>query len=74
LNQHDENKSHYDIFGDRKPNGPRYCRSFEGAAHAVDVTAATFYEAVARGLIAMRSNDWAAEPVHGTVTVSVQNV
>ena len=32
-----------------------------GVVHTVEVTAGTLYEAVALGLAAMRSDDWAAE-------------
>lgn len=46
----------------------------EGVTHTVNVTAATLYEAVALALAALRSHDWAADRVHGQITVSVENV
>jgi hypothetical protein len=56
----------------------RTCRvavpDINGVTHTAEVTAGTLYEAIALALAAMRSNDWAAEPVRGDVTVSVQNV
>ena len=45
-----------------------------GVSHTVEVTAGTLYEAVAFGLTALRSHDWAAELVYGQITVSVQNI
>ena len=42
--------------------GPRTCRvsclDANGAEHAVEVTARSLYEAVARGLQVLRRNDW----------------
>jgi len=46
----------------------------EGVTHTVSVTAATLYEAVALGLVALRSHDWAAELVHGQIIVAVESV
>ena len=45
-------------------------------SHAVDVTAATLYEAVALGLKAIRGHDWVAglSEEFGTVRVSVTNI
>jgi hypothetical protein len=45
-----------------------------GVAHTVEVAAGTLYEAVALGLAAIRSDDWAADLVRGDVTVVVKNV
>lgn len=45
-----------------------------GVLHTVEVTAGALFEAVAPGLVALRANDWAAELVHGQITVAVQNV
>ena len=46
----------------------------EGVTHTVNVTAATLYEAVALGLAALRSHDWAAELVQGQIIVTVESV
>jgi hypothetical protein len=44
-------------------------------AHALDVTAATLYEAVAQALATARSHDWVGDIGNGltTVTVKVRN-
>jgi hypothetical protein len=47
------------------------CRDIEGVEHAVEVTADTLYEAVARGLSAFRDADWAGEIGHGQTTITV---
>jgi hypothetical protein len=58
----------------------RSCRvtieDMNGVTHTVEVTAETFYEAVAQGLAAIRGNDWAAGIAEGlnAVRVSVANV
>ena len=59
----------------------RSCRvtitDMEGVSHAVEVTAATLYEAVAQGLAALRASDWAhgiAEGPNNVVRVSVSDV
>src|SRR5579863_10440147 len=47
-----------------------------GTAHTVQITASTLYEAVARGLAAIRGNEWVAGIAQGlnVVKVSVANV
>jgi hypothetical protein len=47
------------------------CRDIEGVEHAVEATADSFYEAVARGLAAFRRADWAGDIGHGQTTISV---
>jgi hypothetical protein len=42
-----------------------------GVEHTVEVSADSLYEAVARGLAAMRDADWAGEIGHGQTTISV---
>src|SRR5580700_11536096 len=53
----------------------RSCRvtitDMEGAAHTVDVTAATLYEAVALGLAAIRTDDWVVGIPEGLNAVRV---
>ena len=53
-------------------NHPRHGRR----GHTVEVTAATLYEAVARGLAAIRGNEWVAGIAQGlnVVKVSVADV
>jgi hypothetical protein len=48
----------------------------DGVAHTVEVTAATLYEAVALGMAAVRSEEWANRIAMGlnTVKVRVTNV
>ena len=48
----------------------------DGVSHTVEVTAATLYEAVARGLAALRGNEWVTgiAPGASTVKVSVADV
>jgi hypothetical protein len=48
----------------------------EGVTHTVDVTAETLYEAVALGMAAIRTSDWATGIAQGlnTVKVRVTNV
>jgi hypothetical protein len=48
----------------------------DGVSHAVEVTAATLYEAVAQGLAAIRGNEWVAGIAQGlnVVKVSVADV
>lgn len=48
----------------------------DGTAHTVQITASTLYEAVARGLAAIRGNEWVAGIAQGlnTVKVSVASV
>lgn len=41
-------------------------------AHALDVTAATLYEAVAQALAALRAQDWVGEIGRGLTTVTVK--
>ena len=58
----------------------RSCRvaiqDMDGVTHTVEVTAATLYEAVARGLAAIRGNEWVAGIAQGlnVVKVSVADV
>jgi len=58
----------------------RSCRvaikDMEGVTHTVEVTAATLYEAVARGLAAIRGHEWVAGIAQGlnVVKVSVADV
>src|SRR5580658_3187189 len=40
----------------------------EGVSHTIEVTAATLYEAVARGLAAIRRNEWVASVAEGSNT------
>jgi hypothetical protein len=48
----------------------------DGVSHTVEVTAATLYEAVAKGLAAIRGNEWVAGIAQGlnVVKVSVADV
>ena len=43
----------------------------DGVGHAVEVTAATLYEAVAQGLAALRANEWVASIAQGNNVVKV---
>lgn len=58
----------------------RSCRvticDLEGTDHTVQVTASTLYEAVALGLVALRSDDWVSGIPDGlnTVCVTVMNI
>ena len=58
----------------------RSCRvtiqDMDGISHAVEVTAATLYEAVAQGLAAIRGNEWVAGIAQGlnVVKVSVADI
>lgn len=49
------------------------CFSANGAEHAVEVTARSLFEAVARGLHILRQNDW-VEAIHqnSTITIAVK--
>lgn len=53
----------------------RACRvtisDLDGVKHTVEVTAATLYEAVALGLVAVRAHEWAGEIAEGLNTVDV---
>lgn len=53
----------------------RSCRvtiqDIDGISHAIDVTAATLYEAVAQGLAAIRGNEWVAGIGEGMNVVKV---
>ena len=48
----------------------------DGVSHALEVTAATLYEAVAPGLAPIRGNDWVARIArdHDVIKVSVADV
>ena len=49
------------------------CRDSNGAEHAVEVTARTLYEAVARGLNVLRQNGWVEEtPPNTKITIAVK--
>jgi hypothetical protein len=58
----------------------RSCRvtiqDIDGISHTAEITAASLYEAVAHGLVAIRGNEWVAGIAQGpnTVKVSVANV
>jgi hypothetical protein len=58
----------------------RSCRvtiqDMDGVSHAVEIMAATLYEAVAQGLAAIRANEWVAGIAQGlnVVKVSVAEV
>jgi hypothetical protein len=47
------------------------CRDIEGVEHTVEVSADSLYEAVTRGLAALRDADWAADIGHGQTTITV---
>ena len=47
------------------------CRDINGVEHTVGVTADSLYEAVARGLAALRDADWAVDMGHGQTTITV---
>ena len=51
----------------------RSCRvtiqDLEGVSHTVEVMAATLYEAVARGVAALRGNEWVAGVAQGAGVV-----
>jgi hypothetical protein len=46
-------------------------QDIDGIAHTVDVTAASLYEAVAQGLVALRGHDWVAGIAQGSNVVKV---
>jgi hypothetical protein len=47
------------------------CRDIEGIEHTVEVSADSLYEAVARGLAALRDADWAGDLGRGQTTITV---
>jgi hypothetical protein len=47
------------------------CRDIEGVEFGVEVSADSLYEAVARGLAAMRHSDWAGDIGRGQTTITV---
>ena len=47
------------------------CRDSKGVEHTVEVTADSLYEAVARGLSALRDADWVGDTGHGQTTITV---
>jgi hypothetical protein len=47
------------------------CRDIEGVEHAVEVSAESLFEAVARGLVAFRGAEWVADIGHGQTTITV---
>jgi hypothetical protein len=47
------------------------CRDIEGVEHTAEVSANSLYEAVARGLAAMRHADWVGDMGHGQTTITV---
>ena len=56
----------------------RSCRvtihDIDGVSHTVEVTAATLYEAVAQGLVALRGHEWVAGIPQDVVKVLVADV
>ena len=65
-------KSEYAIFSDVPIRSCRVTiQDLDGVSHTVEVTAATLYEAVARGLAALRGNEWVAGIAQGASTVKV---
>jgi hypothetical protein len=50
---------------------PSAIQDMDGVSHTVEVTAATLYEAVARGLAALRGNEWVAGVAQGPSVVKV---
>jgi hypothetical protein len=50
-----------------------FCRDSNGLEHAVEVTARSLYEAVARGLVVLRANEWVDEiNQNSTITIAVK--
>jgi hypothetical protein len=47
------------------------CCDIEGVEHAVEVSADSLYEAVARGLAALRDAEWVGDIGHGQTTITV---
>jgi len=47
------------------------CRDVEGVEHTVEVSAESLYEAVARGLAAMRDAEWTGDIGHGQTIIKV---
>jgi hypothetical protein len=47
------------------------CSDMNGVEHAVEVTADSLYEALARGLVAFRDAAWAGDIGHGQTTITV---
>jgi len=47
------------------------CRDIEGVEHSVEVSTDSLYEAVARGLAALRDTDWAGAIGHSQTTITV---
>ena len=47
------------------------CRDIEGVEHTVEVSAESLYEAVARGLAALRDAAWTGDIRHGQTTVTI---
>jgi hypothetical protein len=48
------------------------CRDIEGVEHTVEVSADSLYEAVARGLAALRDMDWVDHIGRGQTTITVR--
>jgi len=48
-------------------------KDIEGIDHTADVTAETLYEAVARGIVALKANSWTAELCTGRAQVTVHD-
>jgi hypothetical protein len=48
------------------------CQDRDGVEHAVDVSASSLYEAVARGLRALQANPWVGVIGEGLATISVE--
>jgi hypothetical protein len=45
----------------------------EGIEHTAQVTADTLYEAVARGIVALKANSWTGDLIEGSARVTVQD-
>lgn len=48
-------------------------RDMDGIEHTAHVTADTLFEAVARGLVALKANSWTGDLVQGTAQVMVND-
>ena len=48
------------------------CEDLNGVHHSVEVTAESLYEAVARGLSALRANSWVGEIGEGLTSITIE--
>ena len=48
------------------------CEDLNGVHHTVEVAAESLYEAVARGLSALRANPWVGEIGEGLISITVE--